>query len=255
MGETAARRWRLTAVLLGSILMVPVVPLSIHAQPAEAAAPPAQTDCDPNATGATCDQASTEAPDFWKRLAGTAPVGVAREEVSAANALVRTTDGVKHIWTSGHSDILVPAYIWHMPWHYSDWQRSGYHKAIWGVGFSRTLAEAHDNARMLVAMGSEDSYGRFQYMAGYTWRHRWRPGGKALSLGGGYAAIVIGRADKGNYAPIPAVLPLAGIGTDRVELLGAYVPGFELAYFFVKVRLRTRLPSGPAADAAAPGPF
>ena len=74
-------------------------------------------------------------------------------------------------------------------------------------------------------------------MLGYAWRAKWRPGGKAFSLGGGYTAMLIGRYDKLAYAPLPVLLPLGSIGTDRFEILGAYVPGYDVGYFFLKLNV------------------
>jgi palmitoyl transferase len=76
-------------------------------------------------------------------------------------------------------------------------------------------------------------------MVGYLWRARWRPVGGTFSLGGGYTVMVIGRHDRLRYAPLPVALPLGSVGVDRFELMGAYVPGFEVAYLFLKVNVGT----------------
>jgi hypothetical protein len=40
---------------------------------------------------------------------------------------------------------------------------------------------------------------------------------------------------------MPVAMPLASIGSDRVEIVGAYVPGFEVAYLFARIaRIRVR---------------
>ena len=72
-------------------------------------------------------------------------------------------------------------------------------------------------------------------MLGYAWRARWHPDGGPFTLGGGYTAILIGREDKFHYAPLPALLPLGSVGVDRFELMGAYVPYFEVGYFFLRL--------------------
>jgi hypothetical protein len=36
------------------------------------------------------------------------------------------------------------------------------------------------------------------------------------------------------------ILPLGSLGTDRFEVMGAYVPGFEVGYFFARLRIRQR---------------
>jgi palmitoyl transferase len=72
-------------------------------------------------------------------------------------------------------------------------------------------------------------------MVGYAWRARWRPGGGAFSFGGGYTGMLIGREDKLNYAPLPLIVPLGSVGFDHFEVMGVYVPYFELGYFFLRL--------------------
>ena len=88
-------------------------------------------------------------------------------------------------------------------------------------------------------------------MAGYAWRAKWRPGGKAFSLGGGYTAMLIGRYDKLAYAPLPVVLPLGSIGTDRFEVMGAYVPGYDVGYFFLKLNVGSSSQARDSSTAVA----
>jgi palmitoyl transferase len=156
-----------------------------------------------------------------------------------------TAAGIKNIWGSGGSDVYVPGYIWHLPYKYSDEQIARYNTAAWGIGYGRTLrGSGVDHPRTLYAIVSADSYANPQYMLGYAWRARWHPGGGAFSFSGGYTALVIGRQDKASYAPLPMVLPLGTVGLDRFELMGAYVPYFEIGYFF----LRLNFGEGPRAS-------
>ena len=147
----------------------------------------------------------------------------------------RTGAGIKHIWSSGGSDVYVPGYIWHLPYKYSDEQISRYNTTAWGIGYGRTLKNGANHPQSLYGIVSADSYSRPQYMLGYAWRARWHPGGGAFSMGGGYTAMLTGREDKGNYAPLPIVLPLGSVGFDRFELMGAYVPYWEVGYFFLRL--------------------
>ena len=73
-----------------------------------------------------------------------------------------------------------------------------------------------------------------QDTVGYAWRARWCTGGRLCS-GGGYTAMLTGREDKGNYAPLPIVLPLGSGGFDRFGLMGASVRSLEVGYFFLRV--------------------
>ena len=129
-----------------------------------------------------------------------APVDASEEPQPKAGS------GFRSIWTSGGSDIYVPGYIWHLPYKYSPEQIARYNTAAWGLGYGRTLRGSGANhPRSLFAIVSADSYSRPQYMLGYSWRARWHPGGGPFALGGGYSALVVGREDKFNYAPLPGL--------------------------------------------------
>lgn len=178
-----------------------------------------------------------DSPGFWGSLADTTPAGAIQPEHREQGFWSRTGTGMKNIWTRGGSDVFIPGYIWHFPYHYSEEQLARYNTAAWGLGYGRTLRSSPNRPRTLYGIVSADSYDKPQYMVGYAWRARWRPGGGAFSLSGGYTVMLVGREDKGNYAPLPFALPLGSIGTDRFELMGAYVPYFEVGYFFLRLNL------------------
>jgi hypothetical protein len=123
-----------------------------------------------------------------------------------------------------------------LPYKYSDEQIARYNTAAWGIGYGRTWRRGEANhPHSLFGIVSADSYAKPEYMLGYAWRARWHPGGGAFGLSGGYTAMVVGRQDKASYAPLPIVLPLVAAGVDRFELMGAYVPYFEVGYFFLRL--------------------
>ena len=177
-------------------------------------------------------QQDDEPPGFWSRVGGTLPAGLSTKDTEGFWA--QTVDGLGKTWSTGRSDLFVPGYIWHMPWQYSEEQRTRYNNVAWGLGYGRTTLDSAGRPRTLFAIVSADSYDHLQYQAGYAWRAKWKPGGRALSFGAGYTVLVIGRYDKLSYAPMPIALPLGSIGIGRFELFGAYVPGFEVGYFFTK---------------------
>jgi palmitoyl transferase len=181
--------------------------------------------------GSASAQQPGESRGFWSRLWSTTPAGIS----DGQGAWRRTGDGMKQIWTTGGSDVFVPGYIWHTPWMYSEEQLARYNTFAWGAGFGRTLRSTNHRPRTLYGMVSADSYDRPEYMLGYAWRARWRPGDEAFSFGGGYTALLIGRADKLNYTPLPLVLPLGSVGFDRFELMGTYIPFYEVGYFFLRL--------------------
>jgi lipid IVA palmitoyltransferase len=188
-----------------------------------------------NGAQATVAQSSENPPGSSGEPLATAPGDDPTEDTKGF--WHHTASGMKTIWSTGGSDVFVPGYIWHSPWRYSDEQRNRYNAAAWGLGYGRTLATRRNRPRTLYGILSADSYSHVQYMVGYAWRAKWRPGGKAFSLGGGYTAMLIGRYDKAAYVPLPVALPLASLGTDRFEVMGAYVPGFDVGFFFLKLNV------------------
>lgn len=180
------------------------------------------------------DEAS---PGFWGSLWNSTPAGARPPDSQPTGLWSQTGRGLKSVWTSGQSDIFVPGYIWHLAYKYSDEQLARYNHAAWGLGYGRTLRSQINRPRTLYAIVSADSYSKPQYMLGYSWRARWRPGGGGFSFSGGYTALLIGREDKLHYAPLPMLLPLGAVGFDRFELMGAYVPYFEVGYFFLRLNV------------------
>jgi lipid IVA palmitoyltransferase len=178
-----------------------------------------------------------ESPGFWGTLGNTTPAGASEPRSEPQGFWGRTGNGLKTIWNVGRSDVYVPGYIWHLPYNYSEEQLARYNSAAWGFGLGRTLRSSPNRPRSLYAIVSADSYANPQYMVGYAWSARWRPGGNAFSLGGGYTAVLIGREDKLNYTPLPMVMPLGSVGFSRFELMGVYVPYFEVGYFFMRINV------------------
>jgi hypothetical protein len=189
--------------------------------------------------------ATTAAPAFAQETAGapeasaegpdTADSGAEPADVQPRGFWSRTGTGMKNIWNGGGSDLFVPGYIWHTPYRYSEEQINRYNTVAWGLGYGRTLRSRPDRPRTLYGIVSADSYDKPQYMLGYAWRARWRPTGGAFSFGGGYTAFLTGREDKGKYVPIPFGAALGSVGVDRFELMGAYVPFFDVGYFFLRI--------------------
>jgi palmitoyl transferase len=206
----AIRKTRLGHVL-GACAAVAVLLAPIPAAGQEPDPPSAESDG--FAASASASDTSEQSQGFWHR----------------------TGAGIKHLWGSGGSDVYVPGYIWHLPYKYSEEQISRYNTTAWGLGYGRTLKNGANHPQTLFGIVSADSYSKLQYMVGYSWRARWHVGGGPFSVGGGYTALVIGREDKFSYAPLPVVLPLGSVGVDRFELMGAYVPYFEVGYFFLRV--------------------
>lgn len=198
--------------------------------------------------GPALAQEDDESSGFWRGLWNTTPAGSLSDE-QETGLWSQTGRGIKAVWGSGQSDLFIPGYILHQRYKYTDDQRHRYNTVAWGFGYGRTLKSEINRPRTVYGIVSADSYSKPQYMVGYAWRARWRPGGGAFSLGGGWTGMLIGREDKLHYAPLPLAVPLGSIGVDRFELMCAYVPGFEVGYFFLRVNVgRSGKPSVPGGN-------
>lgn len=151
-------------------------------------------------------------------------------------------DGSTRIFREGHTDLLLPLYSWHPAFAYPN--RFDQNHYSWGVGVARTLIDAKDNERLVYALSFSDSHYDLQAMAGYAWIARW-PLVAGLKGGLGYTVFVAARSDA-NYIPFPGILPLAGIGTDRVMLYGSWIPFSDVLFLFARISLPFK-EQGPVA--------
>jgi palmitoyl transferase len=149
-------------------------------------------------------------------------------------------EGSKRIFQDGQSGLLLPFFTYHPPYKYPNHLQENPYP--WGAGFARTVIDSSDNERMVFLLAFSDSHYDVQPMLGYAWIARW-PLVAGLKGGLGYAAFLTARADA-NYFPLPAALPLASIGTDRVALYGTWVPTADVLFFFARISL-------PFADGSA----
>jgi palmitoyl transferase len=137
--------------------------------------------------------------------------------------LTRTREGAKRIIDLGRTDLYLSGAYWHLPFAYSHDRRKELNAQAGGLGLGRSLVDARDNEESLYAMASSSSHFKPQYIVGYSWLARWRLSGD-LRVGVGYAAFTFARSDIYHYLPLPGIVPVASVGTDRASLLAAYLP-------------------------------
>ena len=129
------------------------------------------------------------------------------------------------IWHKGDYEVYVPFWTYHLPFAYSAEKRASYTEHPWGGGIGKGLYNASGNWEGIYMMAYQDSHGKPMYTAGYGWVPTWRPLDDQFKVGVGLTAFLFMRSDIGNYAPIPAALPVASIGYGPVDVQVAYVPG------------------------------
>jgi lipid IVA palmitoyltransferase len=190
------------------------------------------------AAGAVCaQQPPGESARTLDALSATTPAGVAANSASDAGWFDRAWDGTKRIASEGDRDFYLSGAIYHMPYAYSAERRGELNEGGWGGGLGKTLTDARDNQRMLYAMVIRDSHYKPQYMAGYAWMARWNMGGE-VKFGLGYTAMLIARSDYAEYTPMPVILPLASVGTDRAALYATFIPFSNVLYMFGKLSFK-----------------
>lgn len=170
--------------------------------------------------------------DFWTSAAKTLPAGVYAESDSAdenPGYFSKTWDGLKTIVVKGNTGLLVPVYTIHPAWDYPNRrEENGY---TWGGGISSNYIDDRGNRRIVYAMAFSDSHNDIEPFLGYAWLSRWKLGTSPLHLEAGYTLGLTFRADY-DWLPIPAPLPLLGVGTDNLTFYGTYVPGANIFFFF-----------------------
>jgi len=160
------------------------------------------------------------ADGWWETVKDTTPYGLADEAERAEGYWHGLRAGSASIARDGRWELLLSGYAWHE-------EGDRYNEKAWGLGIARRVTDARGNERLLYALASKDSYSKPQYLAGYAWLARW-PLGEKLQFGAGYTAFLMARSKygPGNYIPFPGVLPVASLGTERMNLMATYVPAF-----------------------------
>lgn len=164
----------------------------------------------------------------------TTPVALAATPASDAGWFSRAWDGTKRIAIEGDLDLYLSGLIYHMPYAYTSERRGELNEAGWGGGAGKSLTDASDNKRIFYAMAIRDSHYKPQYMGGYAWMARWNIGGD-LKFGAGYTLMLIARTDYAHYTPMPVILPLVSMGTQKFALYATFVPVSNIIYAFANV--------------------
>ena len=154
--------------------------------------------------------------------------------------------GCRHVvdtYKDGDDALLVSGYQWHLPYDWSPETRAQENENAWGLGWAR--AREHPNyTENVFFLVFEDSHKTAQFNLGYTWMTYWGER-TALQGGLGFTAMIVQRPDIWNGVPFPAVLPMASLRHDKVEIMTSYVPKLNgginhgsVLYIFGKIDLK-----------------
>ena len=129
-------------------------------------------------------------------------------------------------YADGKNELLVSGYSWHLPWTWSGERRSDENPNAWGAGWARTTERPNGDADSVFILVFRDSHRQPQFNVGYAWTTYWGEREK-LQAGLGYTAVIIQRPDIAAGWPVPVVLPLFTVRSQKVEVLSTYIPNFN----------------------------
>lgn len=209
--------------LLAVLLAAAIISTRVHAQsPADTDAAPAAPE---SAAHAVTSVNTTTAPQHVV-IAGTPDTDQAVDSKSWYSTAWDTAgQHLSDIWHKGDYEVYVPFWTYHLPFAYSAEKRTQYTEHPWGGGVGKGWYNNSGNWEGIYMMAYQDSHGKPMYTAGYGWVPTWRPLDDQFKVGVGLTAFIFMRSDIGNYAPIPAALPVASVGYGPLDVQVAYVPG------------------------------
>lgn len=155
--------------------------------------------------------------------------------------------GCRHVvdtYTNGNNELLVSGYSWHLPWTWTSERRAEENEWAWGGGLARTVDRPDGDSESVFFLIFKDSHSQAQYNLGYAWRTYW--GEREKIQGGlGFTAMIIERPDIAGGWPVPVLLPLFTVRSQKVEALTTYIPRFgggvnhgSVLYLFGKISLQ-----------------
>jgi lipid IVA palmitoyltransferase len=154
--------------------------------------------------------------------------------------------GCRHIvdtYDNGSNELLVSGYSWHLPWTWTAERRREENEYAWGGGLARTLDRPDGDSESVFFLVFKDSHRQAQFNLGYAWRTYWGEREK-LQAGLGYTVVIIQRPDIAGGWPVPVILPLATLRSQKVEVLSTFIPTLNggvnhgsVLYLFGKISL------------------
>ncbi|HYT97718.1 MAG TPA: hypothetical protein VEO36_10380 [Casimicrobiaceae bacterium] len=126
-------------------------------------------------------------------------------------------------YDNGKNELLVSGYSWHLPWSWTSDRRREENANAWGGGWARTAERSNGDGDTVFFLVFKDSHGQAQFNLGYAWTTYWGEREK-LQAGLGYTAAFIQRPDIASGWPVPVLLPLLTLRSQKVEVLSTFIP-------------------------------
>lgn len=132
---------------------------------------------------------------------------------------------VEHTWQAPeYYDVYVPAITWHARFAYDKEKTDRYNENPWGLGMGVSRYDEKNNWHGLYMMMFQDSFRKWEPIAGYGWEMRWYHFDNRFSAGLGYTVGLTAR-DNWRYIPLPVILPLASVNYQQMSFQMTYIPG------------------------------
>ena len=126
-------------------------------------------------------------------------------------------------WDHGNNELIVTGYAYHLRSTYTQEKLSELNEKAWGGGWARTITDPDGDTHSLFLFAFHESHRKIQWNAGYMYTAWWGPQ-DGLRGGLGVAAFIVQRPDIASGVPIPAVLPVAGVGYGKLTLMATFIP-------------------------------
>lgn len=132
---------------------------------------------------------------------------------------------IAELWHSDRYSLYVPAYTWHNRLMYDSETVERYNENPWGIGIGKVITDEKGNTHLLMIMGFQDSWKKFEPYGGYAFQKNWyMDSAHDWSAGIGYVLGITAR-EQYSYIPFPLPLPIGGIQYKQLALQAAYIPG------------------------------
>jgi len=132
-------------------------------------------------------------------------------------------DRLVDTYQNGENQLLLSGYAWHTPWTWTAERRAEENSNAWGAGWARSVDRPDDITDTVYFLVFKDSHGNAQFNLGYSWLKYWGQR-NVVQAALGYSVFILQRPDIANGIPVPAILPMAALRHDQVQLVMSYVP-------------------------------
>lgn len=130
---------------------------------------------------------------------------------------------VADTWKEGNIELYLPLITYHMPFAYSKEQRENFTEQPLGLGIGKGRFNYKGNYEGMLLMAFQDSHGKLEYLAGYSWIPMWSFQ-HDIKAGVGAMGFVSARSDFLHYIPFPGVLPVASVSYKNMSLQTTFIP-------------------------------